>query len=155
MDKFDEFLSEATRKGSNNVPGAVVVVVDKSGMACLGTEALNVNQAVGQIIYKNAKGFNGVSTNAEPLDFDQTFFLASCTKPITSITALQAVERGLIGPDETLDKHLPELAVQPIIEPRHGSSFELRAATKSITLRHLLTHSSGAVYDVIDPTLAL
>ena len=74
---------------------------------------------------------------------------------MTSITALQVVERGLIGLDDPLDEHLPELAALPIIEPIGNFEFELLPAKKSITLRHLLTHSSGTVYDVINPTLAL
>lgn len=73
---------------------------------------------------------------------------------MVSIAALQAVERGLITLDDPVDKHLPELTNQPIISPKEGSGFEFRPATKKITLRQLLTHSSGAVYDIMDPTLA-
>jgi CubicO group peptidase (beta-lactamase class C family) len=47
------------------------------------------------------------------------------------------------------------LTALSIIEPVGNFEFELRPAKKSITLRHLLTHSSGTVYDVIDPTLSL
>jgi CubicO group peptidase (beta-lactamase class C family) len=107
------------------------------------------------MIYSHVSGFNGVSPNATPIQLDQTFFLASCTKLITSIAALQTVERGLIGLDEPLDSYLPELVTQPIIEPTTNSGFILRPASQAITLRHLLIHSSGIVYDVIDPTLAL
>ncbi|KAF2265085.1 beta-lactamase/transpeptidase-like protein, partial [Lojkania enalia] len=89
------------------------------------------------------------------LKFDAVYYLASCTKPIATIAALQAVERGLIGLDDPLDQHLPELATQPIISAKGESDFELCPATKSITLRHLITHSSGAAYDMMDPKLIL
>jgi CubicO group peptidase (beta-lactamase class C family) len=79
------------------------------------------------------------------MEFDRTFFLASCTKLIAAIAALQSVERGLITLDEPVDQYLPELASQPIID-MDGSEIKLRPATKSITLRQLITHSSGASY---------
>jgi CubicO group peptidase (beta-lactamase class C family) len=87
-----------------------------------------------------------VAEDAKPLEFDATFFIASCTKLITSIASLQVVERGLITLDEPVDKYLPELASQPIVEV-DGSEIKLREATKPITLRELITHSSGATYD--------
>lgn len=89
------------------------------------------------------------------MQFDQTYFIASCTKLIASLSAMQLVERGIIGLDDPLDKHLPELTSQPIITPKGETEFELHEATKTVTLRHLITHSSGAGYEIMDPTLAL
>jgi CubicO group peptidase (beta-lactamase class C family) len=86
------------------------------------------------------------------MEFDRTFFVASCTKLITAIAALQIVERGLITLDESIDQYLPELASQPVVET-NGSEIKLRPATKSITLRQLITHSSGATYDWLSPKL--
>lgn len=77
----------------------------------------------GKFIYKYAKGFNGVAEDAHPLEFDQNYFLASCTKFIASIAALQLVERGLIGLDDPLDKHTPELTSQPIITVKDDNDF--------------------------------
>ncbi|KAF2114717.1 beta-lactamase/transpeptidase-like protein [Lophiotrema nucula] len=137
MDKFESILAEAVKQGSNIVPGAVVAVVDKDG----------------NYVYKHVDGFNGVGKNAQPLEFDATYFIASCTKLITSIAALQAVERGLITLDEPLDKIMPEFAALPIAS-LNGDEVVLTPATNSVTLRHLVTHSSGAVYDIMSPALA-
>jgi CubicO group peptidase (beta-lactamase class C family) len=101
----------------------------------------------GNYVYKNVAGYNGVAQGAEPLEFDQTFFIASCTKLIATIAALQVVERGLVGLDDPMDSILPELASQPILEQKDDGTFTLHEATKSITLRQLLTHTSGATYD--------
>lgn len=79
------------------------------------------------------------------MDFDQTFFIASCTKLITAIAALQSVQHGLVTLDEPVDQYLPELASQPIVQ-MDGSEIKVRPATKSITLRQLITHSSGTTY---------
>lgn len=55
--------------------------------------------------------------------------------------------------DEPLDKHLPELAALPILIQKDEKTFQEIPRTKPITLRHLLTHSSGAVLDLVDPVL--
>jgi CubicO group peptidase (beta-lactamase class C family) len=63
------------------------------------------------------------------------------------------VERGLITLDTPLDRHLPELALQPIVTQAEDGQLKYDRASVSITLRHLITHSSGATYDWVDPVL--
>ncbi|KAF2106996.1 beta-lactamase family protein [Lophiotrema nucula] len=137
MEQFEEAFEKAMARGSDGVPGAAVAVVNQEG----------------NYVYQNVKGHDGVHNGATALNFDRTFFLASCTKLITSIAALQTVERDLIRLDDPLDEHLPELTTQPIIVGGVDATFEWKQATKSITLRHLLSHSSGAVYDFMDSAL--
>ena len=109
---------------------------------------------VGDYIYKKASGYTTLLPNATPIDFHNTFVMASCTKLITTIAALQCVERGLITLDEPLDPHLPELAKQEIIEfDETTGTFSCKARRESITLRQLLTHSSGIGYDHGEPAL--
>lgn len=122
------------------------------------------------MIYVKASGYTTVLPDAEPIALDSTFVLGSCTKIITAIAALQCVERGLITLDEPIDKVLPELAEQPLITtetpaaapsfdaldappPPSSIKFELGPAKTPITLRHLLTHTSGVSYDVMDPRI--
>ncbi|PSN72458.1 beta-lactamase class C and other penicillin binding protein [Corynespora cassiicola Philippines] len=136
MDQFEAVLDQVTAKGANNVPGAVFAVIDRDG----------------NYLYRKAAGFNGITEDAKPLEFDQTFQSASCTKLIATIAALQCVERGLVTLDEPLDSYLPELASQPILEQSGDGEFNLRPAKNSITLRQLVTHSSGAAYDMMHPT---
>ncbi|KAH6643607.1 beta-lactamase/transpeptidase-like protein [Boeremia exigua] len=137
MDSFEEFLDHATGKASNIIPGAVVAVVDQHG----------------NYVYKKVSGTNGILEDAQPLEFDQTFYVASCTKLIASIAALQLVEKELITLDEPLDQLLSELSSQPIVSQTGDGNLKYDQATKSITLRDLVTHSSGATYDWIDPTM--
>jgi CubicO group peptidase (beta-lactamase class C family) len=66
---------------------------------------------------------------------------------------MQLVERGLIHIDDAIAEILPELASQPILKQRTDGTLERFLAKISITLRDLLTHSSGATYDWIDPQL--
>ena len=72
------------------------------------------------------------------------------TKLLTTISALQLVDRGLISLSDDISPHLPALASQPILSP----SGELVPRTRPITLRHLLTHSSGCGYPFLSPRLA-
>ncbi|KZM22428.1 uncharacterized protein EKO05_0000058 [Ascochyta rabiei] len=137
MENFEAFLENATSKASNVIPGAVLAVVDKNG----------------NYIYKKVSGANGVHKDAQPLEFDQTYFIASCTKLVTTIAALQLVESGLVTLEEPLDRHLPELASQPIVTRTQHGQLEYHQATVPITLRHLITHSSGTTYEWLDPTL--
>lgn len=70
------------------------------------------------------------------------FRIASMTKAVTSVAALQLVEQGLLDLDEPLDGLMPEMASIPIL----NEDGDLVQSTKPITLRHLLTHTSGFAY---------
>ncbi len=77
------------------------------------------------------------------------FRIWSMTKLVTSIAAMQLVEKGLIGLDDDLSTWLPEMAKIPIL-----NNGQLIQAKKTITLRHLLTHTSGFGYGGTDRELA-
>ena len=73
---------------------------------------------------------------------DDIFRIASMTKMITSIAALQLVERGKVSLDQRLNELIPEMAEIPIIKP-DGTTYK---SNSSITLRQLLTHTAGFCY---------
>jgi CubicO group peptidase (beta-lactamase class C family) len=88
------------------------------------------------------------------LTIDAVLKLASCTKLITSISALQLVERGLVSLDEPISKHLPEISTDVIAwEDEDAKTYKTTKAKTSLTLRHLLTHSSGLAYQYWTPIL--
>ena len=99
-------------------------------------------------------GARGVD-NPVPVTADTLFWIASCTKAITSIAALQLVERGLVDLDAPVGETLQGLA-----SPRVLTGFDaagapmVRPAATPITLRHLLTHTSGLGYDFACEDLA-
>jgi CubicO group peptidase (beta-lactamase class C family) len=86
-----------------------------------------------------------------------TFWIASCTKLMTTIAALQCVEQGLFFLDSADDvrRLIPErTAFDDIVTGiSESGSLVVDKATTRITLRHLLTHTSGVSYDVSDPRL--
>lgn len=87
-----------------------------------------------------------------PIHPTNTFAIASCTKLVTSIAALQCVERGQISLDEPVFKWLPELEELQLIKGT-SKNFRLEERKNPITLRHLITHSSGLGYDNLSPLL--
>lgn len=87
---------------------------------------------------------------AAPMTLDTVFQIASMTKAVVSVAAMQLVERGLLALDAPIDAVLPSLAGPLVIEGFDASGAPvLRAARRPITLRHLLTHTSGLGYDFI------
>lgn len=66
---------------------------------------------------------------------------------------LQCVENGLIGLDDPVGDILPELRDPDIITPEPEGAFTLSPAENKITLRHLVTHTSGLSYDAMHPVL--
>jgi CubicO group peptidase (beta-lactamase class C family) len=83
-----------------------------------------------------------------PMDAGTVFWIASCTKAIVSAAALELVAQGRLDLDEPIGRLIPELA-----QPRLLNGFDaagkplLQPATKPVTLRTLLTHTSGLAYD--------
>lgn len=82
-----------------------------------------------------------VSFNYSP-DGTDIYKIASLTKLVTSIAALQLVEQQKIGLDDRLNELLPEMSLVPIIR----SNGELYYSNNSLTLKNLLTHTAGFCY---------
>jgi CubicO group peptidase (beta-lactamase class C family) len=83
---------------------------------------------------------------------DAIFRIYSMTKPITSVAAMILVEEGKIGLDDPVSKYLPDFEKRAVIAKFNAAdaSYETRPAKRAVTLRHLLTHTSGLCYDTWD-----
>lgn len=84
------------------------------------------------------------------------FRIASMTKPVTSVAIMMLCERGLLALDDPLERYLPHYAGREVIDtfdPATGS-YATRPVTSSVTLRHLLSHTSGFGYTFCNETLA-
>ena len=125
---FDQTVASA------HLPGAVGMLVDRDGVTF--ARAVGEADAVGHV----------------PMREDTLFQIASMTKAITSVAAMQLVEAGRLGLDSDIGTVLPVLA-----DPQVLSGFgadgqpQLRPANGPITLRHLLTHTAGLGYFFIHP----
>jgi CubicO group peptidase (beta-lactamase class C family) len=132
---ISQFMTNAVERG--DVPGVVTLIVDRDG-----------------VLYEGAAGRQDVARGV-PMPVDAIFRIASMTKPVTSVALMMLVEQGKVGIDDPVAKYLPEFDKRPVIakfDPATGS-YETRPATTAITIRHLLTNTSGLGYAFSDPTL--
>ncbi|MFN8634639.1 MAG: serine hydrolase domain-containing protein [Chloroflexota bacterium] len=121
---MDDALEQAVESGS--LPGVVALAADANG-----------------VIYQGAFGKRAVGGAVE-MTLDTVFFIASMTKAITSVAAMQLVERGEITLEEPLGARFPELVAPQVLEGFDTAGAPiLRPARRPITLRHLLTHTAG------------
>jgi len=98
------------------------------------------------ILYSGAFGKRDSASGVD-VKPDSIFAIASMTKAITSVAAMQLVERGKVKLDEPVSKYLPQLEKPDVLLGFDAAGKPvLRPATKPITLRHLLTHTSGFAY---------
>lgn len=89
--------------------------------------------------------WSGTTGEARP---DSIFRIFSMTKAITSVAAMQLVERGKLELDAPVSRWLPVLAKPEVLEGFDAAGQpRLRPARKPITARHLLTHTSGFGYE--------
>ncbi len=123
--RIDRVLQDATSR----VPGIVAMVTSAS-----------------ETIYAGAFGRRDLS-QPTPMSLDTVFYLASMTKAVTSVAAMQLVEQGRLSLDAPIGEVLPALAAPNVL---HGFDAAgepiLRPATAPVTLRRLLSHSSGYGY---------
>ena len=82
--------------------------------------------------------------DAKPLELDAIYWMASCTKLMTAISALQCVERGQFTLDEDVTRLLPELKdIQVQISVENGTGTPVFAKAKNmITLRYILPYDT-------------
>ncbi len=130
---LDEKLSAAVTRG--DVPGLVVIAATRD-----------------RILYQGVFGKAEVGRE-RPMTADAIFRIASMTKAVTSIAAMQLYEQGRFALDDLAEKYLPELANLMVFESfDHASGgYKVRPAAKKVTIRHLLTHTSGLGYGFTSP----
>lgn len=87
--------------------------------------------------------------SAVPVDLDSLFRIYSMTKPVTGMAAMMLVDEGKIGLDQPISDFLPKFAQMQVQVTPDGSITDLRPAQTAITLRHLLTHTAGLGYTII------
>jgi CubicO group peptidase (beta-lactamase class C family) len=102
------------------------------------------------LLYEGAFGLRALDQSA-PMTLDTVFRIASMTKAITSVAAMQLVEQGKLTLEGPLPDIDPGLSSPQVLEGFDAAGApKLRPAKRPITLRHLLTHTAGFSYDIWD-----
>jgi CubicO group peptidase (beta-lactamase class C family) len=87
-------------------------------------------------------------TDLDVLTPDSLFRIYSMTKPITGMAAMMLIDEGKIGLDQPLAEVLPQFGKMSVQVVPDGSITDVRPAKVQITMRHLLTHTSGLGYAI-------
>jgi methyl acetate hydrolase len=118
------------------VPGVVAVAANDRG-----------------VIYEGAFGTRDLAKGPD-MTLDTIFRIASMTKAVTSVAAMQLVEQGKLQLEEPIGNVLPELSAPQVLDGFDDTGApRLRPAKQPITLHHLLTHTAGFGYEFDDANL--
>ena len=103
----------------------------------------------GQLVGHQAFGFKD-PLSEKPMDKDGLFRICSMTKAITATAAMILWERGQLGLDDPVSLYLPEFADIGVLDSlREDSTGVHLPSVRPITIRHLMTHTSGIPYGEI------
>jgi methyl acetate hydrolase len=128
QEQLDAILAAGIERGA--APGASAVIVDRDGVRWSGAAG---ERRLG----------SGVTMTP-----DTVGAIFSMTKALTGTAAMQLVEQGRLDLDAPAGDVCPELAEVQVLEGFDGDQPITRPPTSPVTLRHLLTHTSGFVYDI-------
>lgn len=126
---IDPVLTSGVENGQ--IPGVIAIAATSDG-----------------IIYEGAAGVRDISSNTA-MTVDTIVQIASMTKAITSVAVMQLVEQGEIELDQPVSDLLPWLKEVSVLEGFDADDKPiLRPAKTAVTVRQLLTHTSGYVYEI-------
>jgi CubicO group peptidase (beta-lactamase class C family) len=133
--QIDAYLSQAV---AGKIPGVVAMVADANG-----------------VLYSGAFGRQDVAKQV-PMSKDSIFRLASMTKPVTSVAVMMLVEEKKVALDDPIAKYLPGFENEQVFTSFNAAdkTYTSRPASAPMTVRHLLTHTSGLGYSFSSATLA-
>ena len=130
--RIDDMLEQAV--SNEDLPGIVALIARN-----------------GKIVFHNAYGMAD-NASAKAMENDAIFRIASQTKAITSTAVMMLWEEGKFRLDDHISKYIPEFGEAQILDTfnEEDSTFTTKPAEDQITIRDLITHTSGIGYGVID-----
>ena len=130
---IDRMFQAAVDNG--DIPGVVAAVTNKD-----------------QILYLKAFGHQDVARGI-PMSGGTVFRIASMTKPVTSVGIMMLYEQGMLRLDDPVGNYLPAYKGREVMATfnEKDATYTTRPASGEITIRHLLTHTSGLSYPFTSP----
>lgn len=148
--EFAAFLAAfptASFSATDRISETLLACKEKHNIPCVVAIFANANDA----IYSGAFGKRDADSQSD-VSAESIFSIASMTKAITSTAVMQLVEQGKVKLDDPASKQLPELRKAKVLtgfDPNSGRPM-LHPPKSAITLRQLLSHTSGFVYPMWD-----
>jgi CubicO group peptidase (beta-lactamase class C family) len=128
-------LVMALGQAERGAPPAVPTIHDRLGKCIAGREiagAVTLVAAADRVLHLDATGYASLNPS-QPMDADAIFWIASMSKPLLATLLLMLQDEGLLSVDDPLAKYLPEFEGLKSAGGRPAR----------VTIRHLLTHTSG------------
>jgi len=123
------------------IPGALKGLVDQGVLS----GAVTLVWRKGEVVQVNTLGQRDIAKGL-PMERDTLFRIASMTKPVTTVAAMQLVEEGKLKLDDPITKWIPELAGMPVLDDATGPLDKTTPSPREITVEDLMTHRSGLAY---------
>jgi CubicO group peptidase (beta-lactamase class C family) len=102
----------------------------------------------GKLVYDHTYGLRDKEAAAD-MQGDELYFIQSMTKPIVSVALMTLYDQGKFQLDEPISKYLPEFAAMRVVnDPTIGSSSGTHAAPSPMTIRQILSHTSGMSHGI-------
>jgi CubicO group peptidase (beta-lactamase class C family) len=143
--EFAATLAAATAKGqSRSIDDVLRNGIAQRRIPCVAAMVADSSK----ILYQGAFGKRDDATNV-PVTIDSIFAIASMTKAVTTAAAMQLVEQGKITFEEPVERKLSALrGIQVLAGYDSAGAPKLRPPQRPVTLRHMLTHTSGLCYNI-------
>ena len=103
----------------------------------------------GKIVHFGKFGLMDIETN-KPMQADTIFRIYSMTKPVTNVAAMMLYEEGHFQLNDPLSKFIPAFKDVKVLGKSSGADIELVDLEREITIRDLMTHTSGLTYDFLE-----
>lgn len=120
------------------IPARMKAYVDQGAIAGVVT----LLQRHGVLAELDAAGFEDLESK-RPMRADSIFQIMSMTKPFTGVAIMMLAEEGRLRLNDPVEKHLPEFRGQWMIDSRTEAALYLKKPPRPITIRDLMTHTSG------------
>lgn len=127
LGRIDRFIQASVDQGQ--IPGAVFLIFRHGSVGYL-------------------KSFGIMDEGGKSMATNTMFRIASMTKAVTSVAAMMLMEEGRLLLNDPVSKYLPEFRNPTVLVPDEpgGQTYHLVPAKREITVRHLLSHTSGISY---------
>src|SRR5437899_1580052 len=96
----------------------------------------------GKVHYKNLLGYADVEAK-KPISEENVFWIASMTKMFAGASIMMLVDEGKVSLDDPVTKFIPQLEKWMVVEEKDQSHILLKALVRPVTVRHVLSHTSG------------
>src|SRR5437660_1721056 len=112
-----------------NVPPVAAIAADRDG-----------------VMYEGGAGVRAIGEADDPVGAGTQFRIMSMTKMVATVAALQQVEQGRLDLDAPVEQYRPEFAQIQVLDGWDGDQPRLRTPASKVTVRQLVTHTSGLSY---------